>query len=237
MSAPRDNKMNACSFNGFSGRRSRAFTLIELLVVISIIALLASLIVGGTRYAGAKMRESRIRAELNALVSAIESYKADIGFYPPDNVVSRNPLVVNPVTNALFYELTGTVVSNDTFVSRSGSEAIGTVDARQFFGVDGFANHKKSPSELHRPFIQLKSGQFKEISSPPGPDVEVLAVPVGWPLNRADQPTRVKGLNPWRYVSTSPTNNPQSFDLWAEYVEGKKVKIICNWSRDIIEKP
>ncbi len=67
--------------------------------------------------------------------------------------------------------------------------------------------------------------------------MDVLVVPVPWPLNRtADQPTTVPGLNPWRYVSTQPTNNPASFDLWAEYVEGGKVKVICNWSEGVLER-
>ncbi|HZI33530.1 MAG TPA: prepilin-type N-terminal cleavage/methylation domain-containing protein, partial [Candidatus Binatia bacterium] len=80
-----------------------AFTLIELLVVIGIIALLAGLVVGGTRYAGSKMKESRIRAELNALATAIEAYNAKFGHYPPDNVVRRTPVVVvNSVSNSLF---------------------------------------------------------------------------------------------------------------------------------------
>jgi hypothetical protein len=56
-------------------------------------------------------------------------------------------------------------------------------------------------------------------------------VPVPWPLTRADQPTRIRGLNPWRYVSTQPTNNPATYDLWAEYLDGKDLKIIGNWSK------
>ena len=56
----------------------RAFSLIELLVVISIIAVLAGLVVGVAPVAGKRMREARIRAELAALVTAIESYKASL---------------------------------------------------------------------------------------------------------------------------------------------------------------
>ncbi|MFM7817505.1 MAG: type II secretion system protein, partial [Verrucomicrobiota bacterium] len=58
------------------GRSARAFSLIELLVVISIIAVLAGLVVGVAPVASKRMREARIRAELAALVTAIESYKA-----------------------------------------------------------------------------------------------------------------------------------------------------------------
>jgi len=69
-------------------------------------------------------------------------------------------------------------------------------------------------------------------SAPPDPDLQVLVVPIEWPANRPDQPTGVRGLNPWHYVSSEPTNNPASFDLWAEYPDGGKIKMICNWSKD-----
>ena len=92
-------------------------------------------------------------------------------------------------------------------------------------------------------FISLRSDQHKLILKSPV-DVEVLTVPVDWPLNNPLFPPpfnspdpNVKRINPVRYVaSPHATNNPATFDLWAEYVEGKKVKIICNWSKDILEK-
>jgi hypothetical protein len=36
-------------------------------------------------------------------------------------------------------------------------------------------------------------------------------------------------FNPWHYNSTSPTNNPESYDLWAEVVVAGKPVIIGNW--------
>src|SRR5688572_5394538 len=50
----------------------RAFTLIELLVVIAIIAILAALIVGLTSIAGRNKVQTRVNAELNQLLTAIE---------------------------------------------------------------------------------------------------------------------------------------------------------------------
>ena len=55
-----------------------------------------------------------------------------------------------------------------------------------------------------------------------------------WPLNIpvAQHPVPLnKGLNPWRYVSSNPTNNPGSFDLWAEIVVKGQKKIIGNWKQ------
>src|SRR5437899_10327300 len=82
-------------------RRCLAFTLIELLVVISIIALLASLIVGLARNAGQSNKRSRVQAEKDQVITAIEAYKAHFGHYPPDNVAPASK-IVNPVTNPLF---------------------------------------------------------------------------------------------------------------------------------------
>jgi len=230
----------------FNKRSGHAFTLIELLVVIGIIALLAGLVVGLTAYSARKMREHRVRTELDELVTAIEAYNAHFGHYPPDNVVSRNPLFVNPVTNQLFYELTG-VIADDKgarFRSPSRQQWISSVTVKTSFNTEGFVNAGATDKDI-KSFITLKSSQYREISLSPGPDIEVLNVPVDWPRNDPRFPPpinttdpRVKQINPnpWHYVSTQPTNNPQGFDLWAEYVDGKKIKIICNWSKDILER-
>jgi hypothetical protein len=39
-----------------------------------------------------------------------------------------------------------------------------------------------------------------------------------------------KKLNPWRYNSSSPTNNPGTYDLWIDYLFGGQTNRICNWS-------
>lgn len=68
-----------------SFRRTNAFTLIELLVVISIIGLLAGIFMGASGYAHRNAIESRIRAEIKAMETALEAYKADNGSYPPSD--------------------------------------------------------------------------------------------------------------------------------------------------------
>ena len=216
--------------------RAPGFTLIELLVVIAIIGVLASLVVGLSSFAGRKMRESRIRSEMNQLITAIEAYHAKFGHYPPDAVFPGTPFV-NPVTNQLYYELTGTVLDNGKaeFRTPNREETIGAAVVESFFGVKGFVNSSTDPKQV-KSFMSFRDKQYQEVSSQP--DVELLVVPVPWPSGRSDQPCHnKKGLNPWRYVSKNPTNNPTSFDLWAEYVDGAKVKIICNWSKEVLEKP
>jgi hypothetical protein len=40
------------------------------------------------------------------------------------------------------------------------------------------------------------------------------------------------GLNPWRYVSSGPTNNPGSYDLWVDLYIGGKTYRLSNWSKE-----
>lgn len=219
-------------------RRTAGFTLIELLVVIGIIALLAGLLVGMAGYATRKNRESAIRGEMNRLITAIDSYQAAFGQYPPDTVVSRTPLIVDPVVNPLYYELTGTVVDNTTrtFLAADGQTRIPAALVQSNFRMEGFVNAKPDPKELKSLPITFKSTQYGTNNSTP--PLRLLAVPVKWPLNLPPIiPGGTPGLNPWRYVSTSPTNNPTTYDLWAEYVEGKKIKTIGNWTKEILERP
>jgi len=58
------------------------FTLVELLTVMVIILILAGLVMGTVGYTQKKAARSRAEAELNAMASACESYKADNGDYP-----------------------------------------------------------------------------------------------------------------------------------------------------------
>lgn len=238
---------NQISRTWSKGVRS-GFTLIEMLAVIAIIALLASLVVGLTSRASRAGRDSKLKVMRDQLVTAIEDYKSQYGFYPPDNRGSYPLGNINSVTNPLYYELVGTIVDNATreFFVPDRSEVIHADTVSQFFRLEGFVNSVPSTGDLAadtrkvRKFIELKSEQFGELSR--NPDVEVLTVPVRWPLNpsaavgAAPVPSQ-PGLNPWRYVSTNPTNNPGRFDLWAEFVDGKQVKIICNWNKDILDRP
>ena len=96
-----------------------AFTLIELLTVISIIAVLAAMLTGLSSVATSKMRTHRINGELQQLVTAIEGYKGEIGYYPPDNqnVVPSTPAadLLRAQFNPLYFELTGASYDNGLF--------------------------------------------------------------------------------------------------------------------------
>src|SRR5438034_4151288 len=154
---------NCCRPMAHGGARSRraldhAFTLTEMLMVIAIIGILAELIVGLTGIAGAKKVESRVHAELNQLVGAIESYHKKLGFYPPDHSKggAQAPWTTNQLS-PLYYELTGTEPSGE---------------ALQALGVAGIANSGTNSVNFHH---NLKSSGFNRL---PGNDQEVLLLVV-----------------------------------------------------------
>jgi hypothetical protein len=87
-----------------------------------------------------------IREQPRELLSAIEAYKAHFGVYPPDHVVSRQPLVVDAVKNPLLYELAG-VIYNPTnkMFQLGGLEAADAKYVKEFFRLDGFKNCGERP--------------------------------------------------------------------------------------------
>lgn len=67
-------------------RLKRAFTLVEMLVVIAIIGILAALVTPALYQAMWSARQTKIKTELDQLVSAVEAFKAKYGSYPPANL-------------------------------------------------------------------------------------------------------------------------------------------------------
>jgi prepilin-type N-terminal cleavage/methylation domain-containing protein len=211
-----------------TGKRILAFTLIELLVVISIIGLLAGMTVGVARLASEKMRRERIKGELDSYVTAIEAYKAKFGCYPQDNLqMAGAGRGDRSAPNPLFYELTGVIYTNNTFLSPLNNERMTPVQLGQFFLRNGFVNAGEQPREIKNFLPSLKPSQVKSMTNfgPLMPSVTVLAVPVQTVKAQAGD------INSWHYISTNPTNNPNTFDLWAEFAIGKQTVVVGNWKQ------
>ncbi len=64
-----------------------AFTLIELLIVMAIISILAAIALINMLEAQTRSKVARSRADLRALMTALESYRTDFVDYPPTNLV------------------------------------------------------------------------------------------------------------------------------------------------------
>src|SRR5213082_2997761 len=65
-----------------SARRSSGFTLLELHVVVCIIAILATLILGGLASARRRTMIAVTRANVNAIAAALQQYSTDQGRFP-----------------------------------------------------------------------------------------------------------------------------------------------------------
>lgn len=205
--------------NSYFHRNKNAFTLIELLVVITIIGLLAGMIVaiGGPAMKNAKLK--RVQVELKNVETAIQSYKEKKGFFPPDNSA-------NSARPPLFYELVGTTYvpggnppSTAVFNTKLANQTLTAAQVNTAFGIGGFVNSTTDPNENPVFSVEFNNKQYAQISS--GPAIQVLVCPVDGPGG---------AINPWSYNSSSPTNNPGSFDIWVDVVIGGKTNRICNWS-------
>ena len=217
----------------------RAFTLIELLVVIAIMATLAALLLP---VMGAVKKHQYIyntQAEMAQLETAIDRYKAAYGFYPPDHPGS----LTNALVNQLYYELVGTVYNptNTTpdYTTLDGSAKIKVTDVNPTFGVGGFMNCTKlgtgeagEDASAARNFLpELKPGQIGT-NTIGGVGVTLLIGSVGGP-DANYKPLDQQDVNPWRYNSSNPTNNPGSYELWIQLVVGRQTNLICNWTKQV----
>lgn len=213
-----------------------AFSLIELLVVISIIAILAAMIIPASMMVKRAGTIRKAKAEISQIAMAIDSYKDKFGHYPPDN-----PLLTTPgrfILNPLFYELQGTVRTKvdakEVFQTLDGRNniAVDSVSAAFGAGVSGFINCTREAggddaAVAHKFPLNLKPGQFGFLDNGAG----LLTSSVQWPVNLGPVITGAPpGMNPIRYNSSSPTNNPKSYDLWVDIVVGNKTNRISNWS-------
>jgi prepilin-type N-terminal cleavage/methylation domain-containing protein len=215
-----------------------AFTLIELLVVISIIALLAAFTVPVLK--GLKRREfiNKTQAEMAQLETALDSYKAAYGSYPPSNPnypATQNQAMFSP----LYFELLGTT-NNTTSASYqtlddSASISDSSASVTSAFGVGGFINCTKpgagEDAVAAKNFLaDLKPNQIGSVSNNLVLTTLLLAS-VGGP-DPNYQPVGASGVNPWRYVYPG-IKNPTSYDLWVDLCIAGQTNLVCNWTKEV----
>ena len=209
--------------------RSRSFTLIELLVVVAVIGVLAGLLLSVATNARQKQEIAVARVECVQLQTAIEQYKAAFGFYPPDNTAF-------PCASSLYYELVGTTRdgSGTIFTPLDGGPAAFQTVLRLTYGVDSVFNSAPTNTDSPaRSFLRnLRPNQIGAVTNVVHPSrFLVCSISVRPGRNFTQGQPIPPWFNPWFYVSTNPTNNPDSFDLWANLWFGDEKKSINNWSR------
>jgi hypothetical protein len=147
------------------------------------------------------------------------------------------------VINPLYYELSGLLVikpydaADGRFHPLNGSDELMPADALKFFNRDGFANAGTLTNRLFQ--TSFKTSQHGDVRGTANNRVEVLVVGIPWPLNLASNALKgranvgstpaVLTLNPWRYNSSRPVHNADSYDLWAEVIIRGQPRIIGNW--------
>lgn len=210
--------------------RTHGFTLIELLVVIAIIAVVAGLVVGLARVAGENKREKRTQTELAKLITMIETYKAKVGIYPPDNPS-------NPDVNSLLYELAGSIRDRSNDVPPEGPTYITPFDNITsneiwitYGGTDVFPDPHRNAgllnavekegnaddAKVHRILTNLQRDQTNNVSGHLS-----LVVPIDGPNGRP---------NPWNYLrGTNAIHNPDSYDIWVVIKTGGQLRTNGNW--------
>lgn len=228
--AARAGSSSGHGFRCFS-REAAAFTLIELMIVIAIIAILAALVIPITGAVSRAKIRSKARVELERIATGIEMYKAKLGHYPPDNPG-------NPVTNQLYFELLGTTFTNNTYTTLDGSGTVKATDLAAVFGgsgsgVGGFMNTSRGTGgdegRVASSFMNsVKPDEVAQLNSPAGDTVKIFVAGV---------PAPAGVLNSFNYVSSNPTNNPNSYDLWVDVLISGKTNRLCNWSSQPIIFP
>lgn len=222
-----------------SPRPRLAFTLIELLVVMAVIATLAAMIFPAVGAIKKRAAIKRVESQLKAIESAIETYKANVKVFPPENPV---PSVLpgvhpSPHLNSLYYELVGTELVTGEYRPTSGRGNITEAGLKTFLGLApgldfGLANVTRGGGDelqaANNSISNLKPNQYLEVTVN-GVVGMVLGVTDVGPLMLSNS-AGDKTINPWRYTSSRATNNVGSYDLWVDVIIAGKTNRISNWA-------
>ena len=179
-----------------SFRAGGAFTILELLVVMTIIIALAGLILATSGYVQKKGARSRAEAEIAAMSTALENYKADNGIYPTSNDTNNlNPADASPFDYQNASRYLYTQVSGDS----DGDPATSTVtDTKNYMGST------MKPNMLS--------------PNPPGPNTYIrdpFGNSYGYSTAKASNPGGSIGYNPtFDLWSTANANPPSDQNQW-----------------------
>jgi len=194
-------------------------------------AILVSMIIPISGAVSRNRTKAKARAELEQVATAIELYKAKLGHYPPDNPG-------RPSTNQLYFELLGTIFTNGIYTTLDGSASVRSADLGAAFGgspagFSGFINSSQGvvsdEGRTASSFLKgLKPGQIATIYNSGIDQVKLLISSVPAPPGQ---------FYAFYYVSSTPTNNPNGYDLWVDFVINGKTNRVSNWSQQTLILP
>ncbi len=177
-----------------------AFTLIELLTVIAIILVLAGLLLNIAGNANYKSSFARASAEIQAMSTALESYKADNGTYP------RNAVSDATVTSDNMDALTD-------YSNASTTGDYSTAGKVLYQALSGYTNAGTTPQ--NKAYMSFTPSQLSTASATPTAST-VVVDPFGLIYGystanfKAQETVNSGGAAP----ASTPGYNP-TFDLWS----------------------
>jgi prepilin-type N-terminal cleavage/methylation domain-containing protein len=206
-------------------RIRHAFTLIELLVVIAIIGILSGLVLNMVNGAKRKQHQTQVSAARQGLMILIDNYQSKLNFYPPDSgylaTVSPANYDAFTMTNPLLYELTGATNNDPNHAGDILAFDNSDIPTANYFNVfNRNAVNNGNSDEPHDFFIP--GPQPKDYTNYAA-NISGLLVPLSY------SPTSMSP-NFWHYdSSTGYRHNQNSYDLWAEYMDGTNIITNANW--------
>jgi type II secretory pathway pseudopilin PulG len=203
-----------------------------MLIVVAIIGILAGLTFPVLKGISRTRMRTKALGELKTVENAIKSYKAKLGYYPPDNSNTADPN--HFWKNQLFYELMGAKpVNANTFSTLDGTAQVSVNTLQTALGaqVSTLVNCTSGSGDEGRPatqFIKPNPALSADVGG-----LRVLTSSLAWPSDMLP-PTGVAGVTPFYYNSSAPVNNRESFDLWVDIIIDHKTNRICNWTEKVL---
>jgi prepilin-type N-terminal cleavage/methylation domain-containing protein len=197
--------------------RLNSFSLVELLVVILIIAILAGLTLAAGEGVMNQAARSRAKSEMQAIATALESYKADNGVYPWTNSV---------VSTGAFADTNGFATGNDV-ASSGGAYVVSSQILYQ--ALSGLTNYTDTPVAGIKVYMNFKSSQLGNTAQTSGYSAAsstYVQDPFGYPYGYYASPaTATTG------AASVPINGQGLFDLWTT---GGATLSTANWTNSWI---
>jgi len=164
-----------------------------------------------------------LRNQEQMMVDAIESYKKQLGYYPP---LLTNPGPERGLLNPLCYELLGVRFESKTaqFYISGSKDGLSKDEAQKYFNANSFSNCLPFPTQ---PTNFLANKPFP--ITPLFRDAELFGIGVGYTEFTPQELWEDFEFTPWRYVTNPALHNPGTFDLWIEVNVAGKHFTIGNW--------